>query len=309
MNMVRRVAVVDTGTNSTRLAVADIEEGRLTEIARKTEITRLGEDVPRTGRLKPEAMERVRLCFEGYLKITSYLEVDDAVILATSSVRDAADGEEFIAALAKRGSYEYRILTGEQEAALSFAGASVGMPAGFSMTLLDVGGGSTEFASGTGGEADYAVSLNLGCVRLTEKYLRGDPPTTDELNMAESYVRKKISDEVEEDRVRGADRLLAVAGTATSLAMVDLQLPEYDRSIVDGHVLKTDRVKEMAEELAALTAQQRHVFNLPPGRADVIVGGAIILYNAALHCGSDEIHVSEKDILDGAAISLAAGNL
>lgn len=302
--MRRRVAVVDTGTNSTRLMVADYDEGRLKEVVRKTAVTRLGEGVSGSGCLSAEAMDRVRSCFLSYRDVINSLKAEAAIVLATSSVRDASNGEEFIASLAREGTMEYRILSGGEEAKLSFAGASMGQPENMRITMVDVGGGSTEIASGIAGEADYSVSLDLGCVRLTERYLADDPPHPDQLQKAEHHVREMLAQEVEFDGPEGPGRMVAVAGTATSLAALDMGLEVYDRDAVHGHIISTTRMNELYMQLAGMTNDRRVELNMPPGRADIIVAGTLILLNIAAGAGAEEVQVSEKDILDGAALVL-----
>ncbi len=300
--MARRVAVVDTGTNSTRLLVADIEGGNLLEVARETQITRLGQGVERNGRLDPQAKERVERCFAGYRKLTAYLEAEDTLLLATSSVRDAADGEEFIAALARKAAYDYRILSGAREAELSFTGASIGQPPDAVLLVADIGGGSTELARGKGGEAGDAFSLEIGCVRLTESLLTSDPPLPEELKAAARLVEEKL-DSLAHGFLAGFDGLIGVAGSVTALAALDLGLERYDRELVHGHLLTGKAVRRLLGELAAATAAERRSYPvLEAGRADVIVAGALILDRLLERSGAGEIQVSENDILDGAAL-------
>lgn len=301
--MARRVAIVDTGTNSTRLLVADVEGETLREVVRKTRITRLGEGVAAAGVLQQRAKERVRSVFDGYRKITAYLEAEDTLLLATSSIRDTADGEVFIAGLARKAAFDYRILTGSQEAELAFTGASIGQPCGRRMVVADIGGGSTELAAGSDGQARRAVSLDIGCVRLSERFLRSDPPGADELRAAAGLVDRMLSESAA-GIFTGAELCIGVAGTVTSLAAMDLGLEQYDRDLVHGHVLSTIAVKELTSTLAARTVAElrRDYTVLEAGRADVILAGALILERLLDHAGAEEIIVSENDILDGAAI-------
>lgn len=299
--MARRVAVVDTGTNSTRLLVVDIEAGQLRELERRTEITRLGEGVAATGRLSPEAMERVRRCFDGYAKITAYLEAVDTLLLATSSVRDAADGKQFIESLAKGAVYDYRVLSGTQEAELAFVGATIGQPSDLRLLVADIGGGSTELAAGINGEVEEVASLDLGCVRLNERFLHSDPPMEEERNTVKKHVHTLLKEH--EEVFTDIDRLIGVAGTVTSLAALDLGLGEYDRGLVHGHVLLVENIERITATLAEMTAAERKRYGtLEPGRADVIVAGALILQELMGIAGAGELFVSENDILDGAAL-------
>jgi len=295
--------VVDTGTNSTRMLVADVEGPHFREVARRTQVTRLGEGVAGSGRLSDSAMKRVEQCFRGYQKLISYLGAQDNLLLATSSVRDAANGEDFIASLARWADFDHRILSGEQEAALTFSGASIGMPAAERMMVMDVGGGSTEVAAGSGGEADYSVSLDLGCVRLTESMLKHDPPEPAELSAAAAHTELVLGRGLDRDRVGKSQRAVAVAGTATSLAAIDLGLEEYDREKVHGHLMDKGTIESHLSMLAKQTSEERRrIPTLEEGRADVIVAGAMILAGVMTITGAEEIYISEKDLLDGAAI-------
>lgn len=300
--MARRVAVVDTGTNSTRLLVADIDAGELKEVARRTEITRLGEGVEARGWLNDAAKARVRNCFEAYSRLTTYLEAEDLLLLATSSVRDAADGEEFVASLAKKASYDYRILTGEQEAALAFEGAVIGQPENIRLLVADIGGGSTELAVGSATAVEAAVSIDIGCVRMKEKYLLQDPPETVEMDALAGEVDELLTRHA--GMFEALDRLIGVAGTVTSLAALNLGLSQYDREQVHGHRLSGQAINRLVDTLAGMPAAEREEYGvLEAGRADVIVAGGIILQRLLLLAGVGEIVVSENDILDGAALS------
>ncbi|HDZ59809.1 MAG TPA: Ppx/GppA family phosphatase [Actinobacteria bacterium] len=306
----RRVTVVDTGTNSTRMLVADVEGNFLKELARDTQTTRLGEGVQEHGRLSESAMRRVERCFSGFRKKSRFLESDYNLLLATSSVRDAINGEEFIASLAKRAAFDCRILTGEQEAGLAFAGASIGQPQEARLLMMDVGGGSTEVAAGSGGKADYAVSLDLGCVRLKETMLSQDPPEPAEMDAAAAHVQGLLRQAVDIKRLGRPDQALAVAGTATSLAAIDLGLEVYDREQIHGHVMGRERLGEITSRLAAMKpGERRKMAALAKGRADVIVAGALILTGVMESAGIGEIMISENDLLDGAALRYAGGEL
>lgn len=301
--MSRRVAVIDTGTNSTRLLVADIEDRRLKELARHSEITRLGEGVDSTAVLSEAAMARVRAVFAGYQKITSDLEADDRFILATSSVRDAANGEDFIAGLARHAAFEYRILEGRQEAELSFTGAILDTSSSERVMLVDVGGGSTEVVVGGIGEIRYVASMNLGCVRLTEKLFGGGRIDASAIASATGYIDERLRSELDRAELADTSKAVAVAGSATSLAAYDLGLSVYDRAKVHGHRLVRDRLDQMLFALAGMTMKQRlKISILQTGRADVIVAGALLLQRIMDYAGLSELVVSEKDILDGAAM-------
>lgn len=305
-----RVAVIDTGTNSTRLLVADVHAGHVDEQIRRARITRLGEGVDATGRLEAAVRERVQSCVSAYAELIAAEEVSRALILATSSVRDAANGNEFISGLAKTMAFDYRILTGEEEASLSFTGATMELMPDSRTLFFDVGGGSTEIAAGKPGLVEYARSLGIGCVRIGERFLGSDPVKGKELAAAADFIDEMLAAEVNKQHLQGADTAVAVAGTVTSLAAIDMNLKKYDADAVHGHVLTRANVDRLLERLAAMKLKERHgIATLERGRADVIVGGTVIVSRLLAFTGIDAFTVSERDILDGAALKLAAGAL
>ena len=290
-----RVGVVDLGTNSTRLLVADVEHGRVDELARRTDITRLGEGVDERRVLLPLAIARVRNVLSEYRRELDGLSAERTLAVATSAVRDAENGEAFLGEVEWSYGFVTRLLTGDEEAALTFRGVSTGgeLPAG--TIVLDVGGGSTELIS-----EDARTSVDIGAVRLTERHLPSDPPTRDELDAAAAAVR-----EVLPDLDPGA--AVGVAGTITSLAALDLGLPEYDRDRVHGHRLNADGVAHQLDRLASLRlAERRELPALEPERAPVIVAGTVIVREVLARYQLDALRVSERDILHGAALEAAA---
>lgn len=305
-----RVAVIDTGTNSTRLLVAEVTGESVREIVRQTTVTRLGEGVDVSGRLAPGAKERVLECLVGYAATIGEVGVDRALIIATSSMRDAADGREFLKAMAQTSSYDYRLLTGEEEAALGFSGAAMDIDTAGKVLLFDVGGGSTEVVIGRGRLVEFAASTNLGCVRLKERFIKTDPVAPEEIDTAAAFIDAELGKSVDKGRLEGIDEAIAVAGTATTLAAVDLGLESYDRDLVHGHVLTGARVDAMLGMLSNMTISQRLQFPvMEEGRADVIVTGALIVSRLLAYSGVHEFTVSEHDILDGTALAMAAGRL
>lgn len=306
--MTRKVAVIDTGTNSTRLLIAAVEAGRVRELERRLIVTRLGAGVQESGRLDGEARRRVALCMEGYAEIISHHQPDRTMILATSSVRDAVDGEEFIAGLAASHGFEYRVLGGDEEARLSFAGATLNVAGGQRTMFFDIGGGSTEIAVGKPGHPELWRSLDIGCVRLTERFLPTDPPTGRELADASEFVDRMLAAQLYRKQLGRPDEVIAVAGTMTALAAIDLDLEEYDRDRVDGHLLTLAAVRRCLQRLSSLPlARREEEATLEAGRADVIVAGALIAVRLMEFLGIDAVRISESDILDGAAALLAAG--
>jgi exopolyphosphatase/guanosine-5'-triphosphate,3'-diphosphate pyrophosphatase len=287
-----RVAVVDLGTNTTRLLVADIEGGLVDELVRRTTITRLGEGVDSRRRLLPLPIARVRNCLAEYRRELESLRCERTLAVATSAIRDAENGEAFLGEVEWSYGFTTRLLSGEEEAELTRRG--VGETDDNSI-VVDIGGGSTELIG-----ADRRVSLDIGSVRLTERHLGSDPPTPDELDACTAAVRAVLPD------MPRPKRAIGVAGTITSLAALDLGLGEYDPQRVHGHRLSLRGVDEQLARLAAMPiAERREVPALDPERAPVIVAGAVILREVLAHFGLDEIEASERDLLHGAALEAA----
>jgi exopolyphosphatase/guanosine-5'-triphosphate,3'-diphosphate pyrophosphatase len=304
---VKRVAAVDCGTNSVRLLVADLPaSGPLRDLSRRMEIVRLGEGVDRTGRLAPDAIARTRAVLGDYAGRIERLGARRIRMVATSATRDATNAGDFVAMVRDTLGVAPEVVSGEEEARLSFAGAVRGLPAGTAAPYLvvDIGGGSTEFVVGT--EAvDRAVSVDIGCVRMTERHLRGDPPTPAEVAAAEADITAAV------DRAlavvgRGAATLIGLAGSVTTVAAVALDLPSYlpDR-IHHARVPYPDVARVTAGLLAMTRAGRRGLAVMHPGRADVIGAGALILRVVMERAGAGSVIASEHDILDGIAWSLA----
>ena len=303
-----RRAVVDIGTNSTRLFVAEVMDARVGEvIERRTEITRLGAGVDADGRLSEQAMERVYSVLDEYRGLIDRHGVSFAVAVLTSAVRDAANGEEFASAVRDRWGLEPHVLSGEEEARLTFLGATSERDAGDATPTLviDIGGGSTELVIGKGREMEYHVSNQAGVVRQTERHLHSDPPSDSEREALAEDVREILRTGVPESWRRAVSHAIAVAGTATSMASIAQELEPYDPDRVEGYVLSISECRSICERLAALTvAERREIRGLHPDRAPTIVAGAIILLETLGLFGLDEVEVSEHDILRGAALDL-----
>jgi exopolyphosphatase / guanosine-5'-triphosphate,3'-diphosphate pyrophosphatase len=303
-----RIAVVDLGTNSTRLLVADVADGAVTDLEKRSEVRRLGEGVDESGRLSDAAIARVYETLEGYREAIDDLDAKTIVGVATSAVRDAENGDEFRQRLEERFGIPTRIISGDEEARLTFLGATSARDRPDAETLvIDIGGGSTELVVGEPrSEPRFHVSATLGAVRHTERHLRSDPPTRDELEALRRDVRRTIEAEVPAAVRESVGAGIAVAGTATSLAAIDLQLDPYDPDRVHGHELTLAAGERMLAELAALTLEERRqVTGLDPERAPTIVAGATILMEAMRAFGLDPIEVSEADLLHGAALTAA----
>lgn len=302
-----RVAVVDIGTNSTRLLVAEVEDGSLTELERRTTVTRLGEGVEATGRLADAAIARVSAALADYREVIDRLGAERVVAVATSAMRDAANGPDFRAEIKRRFDIDARTISGDEEARLTFVGATVGRHTGAETLVIDIGGGSTEYVEGRpGAEPGFHVSTRMGSVRHTERHLHGDPPTAAELATLAEDARTIVEADVPATVRERVTEGIAVAGTATSLAAIDQELDPYDPERVHGYRLALASCERLLARLAQLTvAQRREVTGLHPDRAPTIVAGAAILLESMRAFGLDEIEVSEHDILHGAALSAA----
>ena len=270
-------------------------------------ITRLGQGVDATGRLAPQAVDRTVAVLREYRGVMDRLGVDRVRMTATSAARDAANREDFFAVAEEVVGTAPELLSGEAEGRLSFAGAVSDLdPADGPFLVLDIGGGSTEFVAGTE-RPDGAVSIDIGCVRVTEQVLHGDPPAPEELSQAISVVHDYLDDVARElSTVKEATRLVGLAGTITTVAAVEMGLPTYDRDRIHHFVLTRAAAEEVFRTLAVETRAQRiHNPGLEEARADVIVGGTAILVTVMRHFDFDECLVSEADILDGLVRSLA----
>ena len=291
-----RVAAVDLGTNSTRLLVADVLDGRVDELVRETVITRLGEGVDERRRLLPVPIARVRNCLTDFRHRAEELGAERTLAVATSAIRDAENGEAFLGEVEWSYGFDTRLLSGDEEAAMTLGGVSVGRRLEPGTLLLDVGGGSTELTVG-----DFRVSLDVGSVRLTERLLASDPPSKDELAACRAAIRSVLEERAGDLDVRHA---IGVAGTITTIAA--LELGEYDRDRVHGYRIPTGRVEEQLERLASLPlAERREVPGLEPERAPVIVAGIAIVAETLRFFGLAELEVSEHDLLTGAALAAA----
>ena len=300
-----RVAVIDVGTNSARLLVADVAEGRVSPVERRSTVTRLGRGVDLSGRLSAEAIEDACAAIGEYVATLEELGAEAVDAIATSAVRDAENGSAFVAELRERFALSARVLDGEEEARLTYMGATAEQPPTEPTLVVDIGGGSTELVVGTGAEISFHTSLQAGVVRHSERHIASDPPTVVELEALAADVRGLI-----EAAVGGgveASAGIAVAGTPTSLAAIELALEPYDPARVHGHVLPLPSIQRMLSQLASTPLAQRvEIPGLHPERAPTVVAGVVILVETMRAFGLERIGVSEHDILYGAAISAAA---
>jgi exopolyphosphatase / guanosine-5'-triphosphate,3'-diphosphate pyrophosphatase len=300
---VTRVAVVDIGTNSTRLLVAEVDEDGLSELQRESIVTRLGEGVDATGRLGDEPMQRVFAALDGYAEAIERHGASLRTAVMTSAVRDAANGGEFAAVVRDRYGLEAATLSGDEEARLTSLGATAARGDSDVLVVIDIGGGSTELVVGTGDAVEFHVSTQVGVVRHSERHLRSDPPRPDELRTLAGDARAAIDAAVPADVRARPVAGIGVGGTATQLASVDLGLAVHDRDRVEGHAIPLARLGELKDRLAALPlAERRGVRGLDPARAPTIVAGVTILIEAVGAFALDGVEVSERDILWGVAL-------
>jgi exopolyphosphatase/guanosine-5'-triphosphate,3'-diphosphate pyrophosphatase len=311
--MTRRVAAVDCGTNSLRLLVADIDlaRGELTDVARRMEIVRLGQGVDQTGWLAPEALARTAVVLRDYADVIAATAARSVRMVATSATRDASNTAEFTRQVKEIFGTAPEVLTGSEEAILSFTGATAELAVthGGPFLVADIGGGSTEFVLGEPDEpAVHAISVDIGCVRMTERHLRGDPPTAAELAAATADIDAALDAVTEVVPVGQARTLVGLAGSVTTVAGIAMDLPSYDAARIHHARVSAADVHEVSRGLLAQTRAARAAISvMHPGRVDVIGGGALILDRIMQRFGFSEVLVSEHDILDGIAWSLAAG--
>ena len=305
-----RIAVVDIGTNSTRLLLADVAaDGSITELARRSEVTRLGVGVDSSGVLSEEAMARVFATLDDYSAMIEKLGgADQRRAVLTSATRDAANGGEFTQQVAERYQLDARAIPGEQEAQLSFLGATSGRDPddGSQIVVVDIGGGSTELIIGHGRTVGFHVSTQLGVVRQSERHIVHDPPTTAEIDELNAEIDEVLAAGVPQAEREHVTTIIAVAGTATSMAAIDLELEPYDPEAVHGYRVSLERCREIAARMASMPeAERREVAGLHPDRAPTILAGTQILVRVIEAFGLDEVEVSEHDILYGVALDAA----
>ncbi|TFV62399.1 UNVERIFIED_ORG: Ppx/GppA family phosphatase [Bacillus sp. AZ43] len=304
-----RVAAIDCGTNSIRLLVADVPaEGPHTDLVRRMEVVRLGQGVDATGRLAPEAIERTRLALAGYAAEIRELGATDVRMAATSASRDAANRADFEQMVSTTLGRLPDVITGREEAELSFLGATASLDAAARPPYLvvDIGGGSTEFVLGDGAGVRAARSVDIGCVRLTERHLHGDPPTAEQIRRTEDDIRAALALVTAEVPVGETATLVGVAGSVTTVAAIALGLPGYDPVAIHGSRIAVDDVRAVTADLLAATRERRAAMPvMHPGRVDVIGAGALVLRVLMDEFGLPEVVVSEHDILDGIALRLA----
>lgn len=293
-----RIGAIDIGTNSVLLTIADCSDDGCVPVVERATITRLGRGVDRSGKLATDAIERTLACIVSYADALREHAVERFDAVGTSALRDAANAAEFVGPAERALGITPRVVTGVEEASLTFDGALSGLTLEGDVGVVDIGGGSTEFVVGRAGEVrevrGSAVSIDIGCVRLTERHCAGDPPSADQLASLRADIATALS---AAPTTRRIDHLVAVAGTATTLAALELRLPKYDRARVHGFRLARSAIAAWVERLAAAPlAERRALPGLEPARADVIVAGAVALLAVVERTGKDACIVSERGV-------------
>jgi len=305
-----RTAVVDIGTNSTRLLVADVDQatGTIEDLHRESQVTRLGDKVDAGGKLSEEAIGRVMATLADYRATMDRFDCEANLAVLTSAVRDASNGAEFTQRVRSEFGLDARVLSGDEEAQLTFLGAMSDRDGASTepTVVIDIGGGSTEFIVGTDREASFHVSVQAGVLRMSERHIHSDPPSPNELQDLAADTRAIFLAGLPAERRSAVIRAIAVAGTATSAAAIDQELDPYDPERVHGYPLLLATVELLIARLADLSeAQRREVVGLHPDRAPTIVAGMILLEEAMKAFGLDQAEVSEHDILRGGTLRIA----
>jgi exopolyphosphatase/guanosine-5'-triphosphate,3'-diphosphate pyrophosphatase len=301
-----RVAAIDCGTNSIRLLIADIDGNNFREVVRDMEIVRLGQGVDETGQFHPDAIARTLAAVDKFAAEIAKRGVEKIRFCATSATRDATNRHLFVDGVRERLGIELEVISGDEEAALSFAGAIKDLdPSNGPFLVVDIGGGSTEFVFGTS-TVEAARSVNIGCVRMTERHFASDPATAEQIELARTDIQAAIAQAAAVVPITKAKTLVAVAGTATTVAAAALDLPEYDRYAIHLSRISAQQTHDAATMFATSTREQRLALGyMHPGRVDVIAAGSLVLSEIMKATGASEFVASESDILDGMAFSLA----
>jgi exopolyphosphatase / guanosine-5'-triphosphate,3'-diphosphate pyrophosphatase len=302
-----RVAAIDCGTNSIRLLIADVDGENFREVYRTMEVVRLGQGVDKTGEFHPEAIERTLAVVDIFAAEIMRRGVEKIRFCATSASRDATNRDLFLDGVHDRLGLYPEVITGDEEANLTFLGAIRDLPtAQGPFLVVDIGGGSTEFVFGTTG-VEFAKSVNIGCVRMAERHFHSDPPKPDEIAKATSDIQKAIAEAATVVPITQARTVIAVAGTATTVAAAAMGLPEYDRYAIHLSRINSEKAHEASRMFLEMNHEQRTALGyMHPGRVDVITAGALVLSQVMLATGASEFVASESDILDGIAWSIGS---
>ena len=301
-----RVAAIDCGTNSIRLLIADVDGTNFREVARDMEIVRLGQGVDKTGQFEPEAVARTLKATEKFADVIRQKGVEKIRFCATSATRDATNRNIFIDGVKEILGIEPEVIPGTEEAALSFMGATKELlPSDGPFLVVDIGGGSTEFVLGTS-EVEFAKSVNIGCVRMSERHLNSQPPTREQIALAKKDIDAAITDAGNTVPFTKASTLVAVAGTATTVAAAALNLPEYDRYSIHLSRIPAQTIHDVATMFQKMSRDEIAALGyMHPGRVDVITSGSLVLSRVMALTGATEMVASESDILDGIAWGLS----
>lgn len=304
-----RVAAIDCGTNSIRLLIADISNGKFHEVKRDMEIVRLGQGVDQTGQFHPDAIARTLNAVDKFASEISKRGVERIRFCATSATRDATNRDLFVSGVKERLGIEPEVISGEEEARLSFSGATRELPDSLDPFLvIDIGGGSTEFVLGHR-EVSAAKSVNIGCVRMAERHFVHDPASNQEIESARTDIKSAIAEAANVVKIKEAKTLVAVAGTATTVAAAALELEQYDRYAIHLSRISAQRTHEVTQMFLQMTRAERASLGyMHPGRVDVIGAGSLVLSEIMNETGAKEFLASETDILDGMAWSLGEQN-
>jgi exopolyphosphatase/guanosine-5'-triphosphate,3'-diphosphate pyrophosphatase len=299
-------AGIDCGTNSIRLLVGEVEDGRLTDLHREMRVVRLGQGVDRTGRLAADALERTRVALADYKRIIDELGAPPVRMVATSATRDAANRADFVAMVQATLGAEPEVITGTEEAELSFTGAVAGLPGVVGELLVaDIGGGSTELVRGPSHPL-RSFSMDVGCVRMTERHLHDDPPTPSQVEATIADLQDALREAARHVPLDDGATLVGVAGTVTTIAAIALGLDRYDPDAIHGATISTQQVEDVTDRLLGMAHAERAALPvMHPGRVDVIGGGALVLRTLMRTCKVDAVVASEHDILDGIVLSVA----
>ena len=300
-----RVAAIDCGTNSIRLLIADVQGENFREVIREMEIVRLGQGVDQTGEFHPDAIARTLAAVDKFALEITRRGVEKIRFCATSATRDATNRDLFIEGVKSRLGIAPDVISGEEEARLSFAGATKDLPDSLAPFLvIDIGGGSTEFVIGNR-NVESAKSVNIGCVRMAERHLKSDPATISEIESARKDIKTAITEATQVVDIKSAKSLIAVAGTATTVAAAALDLPQYDRYAIHLSRISATKTHEVSEMFLKMNRSQRAALGyMHPGRVDVIGAGSLVLSEIVKAVGANEFIACESDILDGIAFSL-----
>jgi exopolyphosphatase/guanosine-5'-triphosphate,3'-diphosphate pyrophosphatase len=303
--LVPTFAAIDCGTNAIRLLIAAVDSNKVSDRLREMRTVRLGEGVDATGEFSNMALERTFAACREYAELLMQYEIKELRFVATSASRDVSNRDVFITGVKEILGVEPEVISGDQEAELSYRGALSGLDVKGSVLVADIGGGSTEFVTTLADRSLVSESVNIGCVRMTERYLQSDPPTQQEVEAATREIRNQIELIARTVPIRTETTFIGLAGSVTTVAAMALGLHEYDADLIHGSALSMEEVDAVTNELLHMTRAQRAELGfMHPGRVDVIGGGALVLRESMRLLGFTQVVVSEKDLLDGVVIAL-----